>query len=236
MTPERAPPGTGTPEKRTPLQAGPVMVCAKDTWMQAGLAAAVQDVTPDWLIREEDLPALLRGHLLPVPGGQAHWQGLSALLFWLPDLQQGQAEAVRHLASLLLLCRESATVLLLTRETPGWLYRTLKNLAPQARGVLSRVQCLPDRLSPHELQQALRGCVPDEAVLLRDAGHEACLPGLSSAELMVLGATLQGTDIHDQAAQFGYPVRVLHRLRWQAMQKLGELRVKNLRHSRRARW
>jgi hypothetical protein len=201
------------------LRARSVMVSAGDVWMQAGLSAAVREVAPAALCHPDDTP--------PVP--------LSALVVWLPALQEGLPEAVRRLAGQLSLCGEGATVLLLAREVPGWLYRTLNNLIPQRRALLCRVLCLPDRIAPHRLQMALRGRAVEEAVLLRDAGPEPCQPGLSGPELQALGATLRGEDIHAMAHRADSPVVVQHRLRWQAMQKVGGLRVKNLLHPFRPR-
>ncbi|WP_142757163.1 hypothetical protein [Citrobacter koseri] len=46
-------------------------------------------------------------------------QGLSTLLFWLRDLQQGMAEVVFDLASALPLCGKTATGLPLCRDNPS---------------------------------------------------------------------------------------------------------------------
>lgn len=202
----------GGTSSRVRFRARSVVVSAGDVWMQAGLSAAVLEMSPRALRRPGEVPA--------VP--------LSALVVWLPALQEGLPEVVLRLTGLLTLCSEATTVLLLAREMPGWLYRTLKNLTPEARALLGRAQCLPDRTTTLQLQVALQGGTPGDAVLLRDAGHEPCQPGLSRAELLALEGTLRGESVHTMAHQAGTSVAVQHRLRWQAMQKVGGLRVKNL--------
>lgn len=195
-----------------------VMVLAGDVWMHAGLCDAVRELAPSALCRPDEAPRA----------------PLSALVVWLPALQEGLPEAVRRLSHHLSLCDEDTTVLLLAREMPGWLYRTLKNLDPQNHALLCRVQCLPDRIAARQLQMALRGENTEGAALLRE--QEGQQPGLSCAELRALEATLRGEDVHAMAQHAHSTVSVQHRLRWQAMQKVGGLRVKNLLHPFRRRW
>lgn len=197
---------------------GAVMVLSADVWMEGGLSAAVQGIAPAALCLPGDIP--------PHP--------LSALVAWLPDLHSGLPGAVLKLASLLHLCDRDTLVLLLAREVPDWLYRTLKNLVPGARILLSRVQCLPDSITAEQLQLALLGS-PARKMTLPEAGLNTCCPGLSRAELLVLDATLRGENTHTIASLAGRSVATVHRLRWQAMQKAGGLRVKNLRYPFRRR-
>ncbi|WP_312284257.1 hypothetical protein [Yokenella regensburgei] len=209
------------------LPLGPIMVCASDVWMQAGLAAAVREIAP--------ARPIYAGSLVAEPGGPHHLNSVqfSVLLFWLPGLNYGLFTAVRHLVEVLPHCHDAATVLLLTKEPPGWLYRTLEKLAPQARTLLPRIQCLPDCLHPYQLQQALRGAATKDSVLLQNAGVQPRKPGLSLVELKVAEATLCGKSAQVQSEELGRPVRVVQRVRWTVMQKLGDLRVKNLGHAQR---
>jgi hypothetical protein len=209
------------------LPLGPIMVCASDVWMQAGLVAAVREIAP--------ARPIYAGSHVAEPGEAHHLSSVqfSVLLFWLPGLHHGLLTSVRHLVEELSHCHDAATVLLLTKEPPGWLYRTLEKLAPHTRTLLSRIQCLPDSLYPYQLQQVLRGAVMKDSVLLQDVGMQPRKPGLSLVELKVAEATLCGKSARVQSDELGRPERVVQRIRWTVMQKLGDLRIKNPGHAQR---
>lgn len=208
------------------------LVWASDVWMLEGLRVAVREVYPEPsliltspVLASEDEPAT----------DASMSEGLTCAVFWLPPVRHGLGEAVQHLMQVLPRCRVNATVILLTREPPEWLYRTLRNLVPGAHPVLERLVCLSDLLTTSCVQQAVRGLIPEGGIYLKDVGGGKHAPGLSYAELITLTGTLSGEDIHSLSARTGWSARVLHRLRWQALQKLGGLRVKNLRRAGRHR-
>ncbi|HGY1772652.1 hypothetical protein HCH73_19050 [Citrobacter koseri] len=215
-----------------------VLVCADNPWIRAGLAAVVNEVSPKALqeatVGHEPCPAGIPVVSRPESGDDDP-QALSALLFWLPELHQGLPEAVCRLAALLPLCGVGSTVLLLSRRQPSWLYRTLRNLVPDRGALPERLFLLPDHVPPQRLFLALRGGVPDEAVLLHDGSGQRNQPGLSAGELVALGASLNGVAISELSALTGSRKATLHRQRWQALQKTGGLRIKNLRHHTRHR-
>ncbi|MBJ9356245.1 hypothetical protein GHT41_21455 [Citrobacter koseri] len=225
------PAGAGLPDAS-------VLVCADNPWIRAGLAAVVSEVSPKALLEatvgHEPCPAGIPVVSRPEPGDDDP-QALSALLFWLPELHQGLPEAVCRLAALLPLCGMGSTVLLLSRTLPPWLYRTLRNLVPDRGALPERLFLLPDHVPPQRLFLALRGGVPDEAVLLHDGSGQRNQPGLSAGELVALGASLNGVAISELSALTGSRKATLHRQRWQALQKTGGLRIKNLRHHTRHR-
>lgn len=225
------PAGAGLPDAS-------VLVCADNPWIRAGLVAVVNEVSPT-VLREATVGHEPCPHGIPVvpcpETGDDDPQALSALLFWLPELHQGLPEAVCRLAALLPLCGAGSTVLLLSRTQPPWLYRTLRNLVPDRGALPERFFFLPDHLPLQRLYQALQGGVPDEAVLLHECCGQKNPPGLSAGELVALGASLNGVAISELSVLTGARKATLHRQRWQALQKTGGLRIKNLRHHTRHR-